>query len=66
MRPETDSRWLRVWVERGSMLYSAVTHPWVVPRKKPGWRSSTLTAQSTTVLPRLISTDPSAKSRYPG
>ena len=35
MRPRTDSRWLRVWVERGSMPYSAVTQPRPELRSQP-------------------------------
>ena len=54
---------MRVCVERGSMLYSAVTQPDPVPRKNAGTRFSTLAAQSTLVSPTLISADPSAWRR---
>jgi hypothetical protein len=54
------SRALRVWVERGSMPYSAVTQPWPLPRRKGGRLSSTLAVHSTRVSPTSISTEPSA------
>ena len=59
-RPLAASRWLRVWVARGNMPYSAVTQPLPLPRLKPGTRSSTLAVQITRVSPKLTSTEPSA------
>src|SRR5215467_229154 len=47
------------------MEYSAVTQPLPVFCKKGGTVSSTLAAQSTWVLPTLISADPSAVARKP-
>ena len=34
--PRAASRAERVWVERGSMPYSAVTQPWPLPRRNGG------------------------------
>ena len=53
-------RSLRVWVERGSMPYSAVTQPAPLPLRKGGTFSSTEAVHSTRVLPHSISTEPSA------
>ncbi len=57
------SRPVRVWVERGSMPYSAVIQPEPVPRANRGTPSSTVTAQSTAVLPALMRAEPSAYRR---
>src|SRR5665647_1082129 len=59
-RPETASLRPRLLVAQGSMLYSAVIHPWPLPLRKGGTLASTVTPQSTWVLPILISTEPSA------
>ena len=59
-RPCRASRSVRVWVERGSMPYSAVTQPWPVPRSQRGTPTSTLAAHSTCVSPAVISAEPSA------
>ncbi len=60
IRPLRASRSLRVRVERGSIAYSAVTHPWPLPLRYGGTRSSTLAAQSTRVSPMVMSALPSA------
>src|SRR6266581_3954371 len=57
------SRELRVWVARGNILYSAVTHPWPLPSRNGGTFSSILAAHSTRVFPASINTDP---RRSPG
>ena len=54
------SRRVRVWVERGSMAYSAVTQPRPDPLRKRGTLSSTLTAHRTRVSPIVIRVEPSA------
>src|SRR3990172_4995342 len=64
--PVRPSRWLRVSVARGSIAYSAVTHPFPDPRRKGGTRSSTEAAQITFVSPSSNSTDPSACFCTPG
>ena len=61
--PLDASRVERVLVARGSMPYSAVTHPLPVLRRNGGTRSSTLAVQITFVWPTSISTEPSACSR---
>ena len=61
-RPFTDSRSLRVLVDRGSIAYSAVIQPRPLPRRQRGTSSSTLAAQSTRVEPNSTSTEPSAWS----
>ncbi len=58
--PAAASRAPRVWVARGSIPYSAVTHPEPLPLRKPGTFSSTLAVQSTRVSPNSTSTEPSA------
>src|SRR6266699_5250899 len=63
-RPLTDSRSLRVLVDRGSIAYSAVTQPRPPPRRQRGTSSSTLAAQSTLVEPNSTSTEPSAWSSH--
>src|SRR5579871_2718689 len=64
-RPLLTSRGVRLLVGRGSMAYSAVTQPFPLVRRKGGTVSSTLAAQSTCVLPTLMSADPSAVARNP-
>ena len=64
-RPFTDSRSFRVFVDLGSMAYSAVTQPSPLPRRQRGSSSVTLAAQSTRVAPNSTSTDPSAWSSQP-
>ena len=61
--PLEASRVDLVVVARGSIPYSAVTHPLPVPRRNGGTRSSTLAAQITRVRPTSMSTEPSAWSR---
>src|SRR5438045_2997555 len=51
---------LRAFVARGIMPYSAVTQPFPVLRRNGGTRSSTLAVQMTFVRPASIKTDPSA------
>ena len=58
--PRAASRLLRVWVERGSMPYSAVTQPRPLPFIQRGTFSSTLAVTSTWVWPNRIRQDPSA------
>src|ERR1700744_4960545 len=65
-RPFVTSRGVRVLVARGSIEYSAVTHPFPELRRKDGTEFSTLAAQSTCVSPTEISAEPSAVFRYPG
>src|SRR6185437_15891858 len=65
-RPFVTSRGVRVLVARGSMEYSAVTHPLPELRRNEGTELSTLAAQSTRVSPTAISAEPSAVLRYPG
>src|SRR3954447_17672119 len=64
--PVLASRVIRVFVARGSMPYSAVTHPLPVLRRNGGTRSSTLAVQMTRVRPTSIRTEPSAWARKPG
>src|SRR3546814_1279703 len=64
--PLAASRLPRVWVARGSMPYSPVTHPSPLPRRKGGTRSSTDAVQSTRVLPQLTRQLPSAWIVKPG
>ena len=47
-------------VERGSMAYSAVTHPRPELRSQPGTPCSMVALVSTRVLPSATSTEPSA------
>src|SRR4030067_2609753 len=58
--PRPDSLGVRVLVERGSIEYSAVTHPLPVFLKKGGTLSSKLAEQITFVSPISMRTDPSA------
>ena len=59
-RPLEMSRGVLWWVDRGSMAYSALTHPLPLPRRKGGTFSSTEAVQSTWVCPHRIQADPSA------
>jgi hypothetical protein len=59
-RPLLASRAVRVSVERGSMLYSAVIQPLPVPFIKPGTLSSMDAVHITRVLPTSIRAEPSA------
>ena len=54
------SRGVRVSVARGSMPYSAVTHPRPLFFNQPGTPVSTVALHSTRVWPTSISTEPSA------
>ena len=63
LRPSTFpalSRALRVFVEPGSIPYSAVSQPRPLPTRKSGTFGSTQQVQSTRVLPMLTSTLPGA------
>ena len=59
-RPWATSRAVRVWVARGSIEYSAVTHPWPLSLRSDGTRVSALAATSTRVSPSSIRAEPSA------
>src|SRR5450631_2778338 len=61
-RPFTDSRSLRVVVDRGNIAYSPVTQPSPLPLRHRGTPSVTLAAHSTRVRPNSTSTEPSAWS----
>ena len=65
IRPLTDSRSLRVVVERGSIEYSAVTQPSPLPLRQRGTPSVKDAAHSTRVRPNSTSTLPSAWSSQP-
>ena len=54
------SREVRSSVARGSMAYSAVTHPSPEPFLNPGTPGSTLAVQCTSVPPMRIRQEPSA------
>ncbi len=58
--PDAASRAPRVCVARGSMPYSAVTHPRPLPLRNGGTRSSTLAVHRTRVNPISTRTEPSA------
>src|SRR5690606_38974605 len=60
--PFTDSRWLRSFVARGSIAYSAVTQPSPDPLRQRGTPSVNDAAHSTRVRPNSTSTLPSAWS----
>ncbi len=60
--PLTDSRWLRSFVARGSIAYSAVTQPSPDPLRQRGTPSVNDAAHSTRVRPNSTSTLPSAWS----
>ena len=62
IRPLTDSRSERVWVEPGSIAYSAVTQPRPDPLRQRGTPSDADATHSTRVFPNSISTDPAAWS----
>src|SRR6185503_5811273 len=65
-RPRAASRSVRVWVERGSMPYSAVTQPLPLFRIHGGTRSSTVAVHSTWVSPNRARHEPSAYFATPG
>ena len=65
MRPFTDSRSLRVFVERGSIAYSAVTQPLPLPFIQRGTPFVNDAVQSTLVLPNEMSALPSACALQP-
>ena len=65
VRPESRSLLRRDDVARGSMSYSAVTHPLPRPRIQRGTSSSTEAAHSTAVFPISISAEPSAACWQP-
>ena len=60
--PRTDSRSLRVCVDRGSIAYSAVIQPRPLPLRHRGTPCVTDAVHSTRVRPNETSTDPSACS----
>src|SRR5688572_24566897 len=62
IRPLTDSRSDRVFVDAGSMAYSAVTQPSPDPLRHRGTPSDAEAAQSTRVPPNSTSTEPAAWS----
>src|SRR4029077_1512943 len=64
--PRAASRSVRVWVERGSIPYSAVTQPLPLLRIHGGTRSSIVAAQSTWVSPNFTRQEPSAYLAKPG
>jgi len=57
------SRLERVLVERGSIAYSAVTHPFPCPFRNGGTLSSSEAVQITLVSPNSTSTEPSVWRR---
>ena len=63
--PLTDSRDERVPVARGSMAYSALTHPLPSPLSQRGTPSVKDAVHSTRVLPNSIRAEPSALSDQP-
>ena len=65
MRPFTDSRSLRVFVERGSIAYSAVTQPRPLPVIQRGTPFVNDAVHSTLVLPNETSALPSAWALQP-
>src|SRR3954467_13768342 len=62
IRPFTDSRSLRVFVDAGSMAYSAVTQPSPEPFRQRGTPTEADAAHNTRVFPNSTSTDPAAWS----
>ena len=64
-RPWIASRAPRSCVARGSIEYSAVIHPWPLPRRCIGTRSSTLAVIHTRVRPISIRHEPSACTLTP-
>ena len=63
--PRAASRSVRLWVERGSMPYSAVTQPRPVLRRKGGTRPITEAAHRTWVPPKRTRQEPSAWPAQP-
>jgi hypothetical protein len=66
VRPPTEprSRRLRVCVARGSMAYSAVTHPRPEPSRQSGTEAWTEAVQSTRVCPAWTRQDPFGVGRH--
>src|SRR5690348_15877912 len=64
--PRAASRSVRVWVERGSMPYSAITLPRPELRIQGGTRSSTEAVHSTCVSPNRTRHEASAWREKPG
>ncbi len=62
MRPLTDSRSERVFVDEGSMAYSAVTQPRPEPLRQRGTPSDAEAAHSTRVRPNSTRTEPAGWS----
>src|SRR3546814_11539200 len=62
IRPLTDSRSERVFVEAGSMAYSAVTQPRPEPLRQRGTPVEAEAAQSTRVRPNSTSPAPAGRS----
>src|SRR3990170_6146003 len=58
--PLADSRTILELADRGSMAYSAVTHPLFLSLRWGGTFSSLVAVQMTLVSPTSIKTDPSA------
>ena len=65
-RPDTASREERSRVEPGNREYSAVSHPWPVPRSRRGTPFVMLAVHNTRVDPSSNSTEPSAEGMKPG
>src|SRR5699024_4735839 len=63
--PRTDSREVRSPVARGSIAYSAVTHPRFLPFNQRGTPSVKLAVHSTLVLPNETTAEPSAWADQP-
>src|SRR3954453_1506937 len=62
IRPLTDSRSERVWVEDGSIAYSAVTQPSPESLRHRGTPTDADAAHSTLVRPNSTSTEPAGWS----
>ena len=58
IRPRTDSRSERSWVDDGSIEYSAVSQPRPEPLRQRGTPSTADAAHNTLVPPNSTSTDP--------
>ena len=65
-RPRLTSREMRSGEERGSIEYSAVTHPLPRPCIQRGTESSTVAVQMTFVSPISMRHEPSAYGMKPG
>jgi len=64
--PFAASRSVRLWVDRGSMPYSAVTHPLPLLRRNGGTFSSTEAVHRTWVSPKRTMQEPAAYLLNPG